>query len=369
MSLGVNDDGDAATKCAEALKMLPEVEQLSLDAEDEDLGPGEGRCLSIESRASDVVKNKWNYIGKTGVVDSAGGELCLCSFEAQGNVAKKDFRACTMGDCTALSHRDVAQGGPSDRIRVPKPSFKYTGSVLAIVVPTAANTKQTGVFASPLFIATDLPDLPVKEGVAIQVDNRILVLLSLNLRPRVLKFLFEGFPGKIALSQPIRKGQEGPTVGSPVAGRQSTSPLFSTPRYIESVSAGVSGADKSKAPGTVLEEVVTSPGLAGVVLGSSHPKLDADSVGVVYPWSIAHDVDDNASAASTGISSIAGDPTVAALTEKLNRQVKEFNTFKVQTTAKDNHLGKTIIGLRDLAHAAVVAAEAASSEIDMIRDE
>lgn len=362
MALGVDVDSETAFKCAEAInKLIPKVEQLDVTEDETDAGPGEGRCFKIEPGSQSVVLNKWNDSSKTSLKIISAGVFCFCSYPPlekegrEGQGSTRDFRACTTPDCVELSHRDIKDGGSADRVRLVLQGDKIDEGVFAIVAPVPNDAKRTSVFSRPLFYTGDLPNLP--EGV---VDTRVEMLEKLNLKARALKYLLEGYPGKTALTEIMaRASNEGTASGPPVA----SSPVYHTPR------AG--GAEQHPQP---MAEVTTSPGLQGVVL---NPPLDSrptarhsDTDNVVYPWSEQHVLaDDASSAASSVLSSVGADPTVAELKLKLLTHKKEFIRYKSETAKKDLDLGRTILQLRRDNAAAAVNVASLVTEIQSLKEQ
>ena len=331
----------------------------------------EGRLvLPVEPGSPGTVLNAWNKRDKTTLVELDFAKMCLVrnpTDKFERGAGKKDFRACVKVGCQLVSHRGPEEGGADVKFKLHPPA-DHTGSVLAVrVVPSNPGQQLETVFSRPLFYMDELP--PIPEGVE---DTRLDILLRLNLKSVVFKFLIEGYPGKHEMTSRLQFKGVLPSLAV----------MFSTPRTSESA-AGTSGR----------EEVLKSPGLQAIVtdfdevrrrgdtsnqddsssqveevydetaqerrsFSTRHPTTPVGSSST-YPWnreissstparggvSFGDDLSMN-SLSSVGVMSRSVEISINRLQEKLNTLTKNFNNFRKETAQKDADLGNVIYKLR-----------------------
>ena len=183
----------------------------------------EGRLvLPVEPGSPGTVLNAWNKRDKTTLVELDFAKMCLVrnpTDKFERGAGKKDFRACVKVGCQLVSHRGPEEGGADVKFKLHPPA-DHTGSVLAVrVVPSNPGQQLETVFSRPLFYMDELP--PIPEGVE---DTRLDILLRLNLKSVVFKFLIEGYPGKHEMTSRLQFKGALPSLAA----------MFSTPRTSES---------------------------------------------------------------------------------------------------------------------------------------
>ena len=148
--------------------------------------------MPIEPDSPTVVLNAWNNSKKTELVMLDFVLMCLCKNDIKGG-CNLDFRACITPDCQSLSHRGMEKGDAHQRIKLWPSSRDARGTLAIRVPPSTAGQASTTIFSCPLFHLRDLLSI---EGEDVQWG----IMLRLNLKPHVLKFLFEGYLGAAELT-------------------------------------------------------------------------------------------------------------------------------------------------------------------------
>ena len=182
---------------------VPQVseESFSFDASS-GYGGGEGTLgLSVDTGAGKVavetpkaVVDGWNSDRNVSMVDVDLSGLCLAVVD-RGN--ELDFRACMqykngtavglvggVTECTMTSHSDPSPKKPKLRLRSTDPI-----GIFAIMAPRTNASVAPKCFSRPVFELSKFPR-------ALLDRERHLLLLEVKAKPRVLKFILEGYPGE-----------------------------------------------------------------------------------------------------------------------------------------------------------------------------
>ena len=253
-------------------------ESFSFNSEDNE-GVIEGTLgLQVDTGAGNValatpnsVVDGWNADRDVLMVDLDSETLCMASLDYKDNVL--DFRALprdnssSATECMVITHQDQPNKIPKLHLQ---PSDLIV--VFAILAPRSSASAAPKSFSQPLFELSKFPR-------SLLSLDRHLILLEIKAKPRVLKFILEGYPGEEVMWSVITT--------SPSTLPRKIDPLLPYSSMTELRQAARASAAKSPESRRLLsqarEEVVHAPGVDLLLRHqhSSPPHYQLDALDVL----------------------------------------------------------------------------------------
>jgi hypothetical protein len=302
------------------------------------------------------VTDGWNVDRDVLMVELDTDNLCMASLDNKGNAL--DFRACmnrknglprdrssATVECMVTTHQDQPN-------KIPRVRLHHSDSigVFAIMCPRSSATVAPKCFSRPLF---ELGKFPW----SLLALDRHLILLEIKAKPRVLKFILEGYPGEETMwnvtmtshSTPSRKLEPPPPYSSMTKLRQTAK------------ASAAESPESRRLLAQAREEVFHAPGIDFLLrdqhISPPHYQLDAP-VGLGgdgpppttnFGWESPAD-DDGVSmggsvntASSLGeLSALTSGAVLAKVLNKCNELSKVIASLKLENNAKDASLSFTI---------------------------